>query len=262
MDSDCRPRVFIEQDIIFGNDPLSAIVEQAGCEPVLGTGGAPGESLAGALPPLSLVILSVGADFSEATMSLAQIRNQDWLSAIPILGVAALDRADLDFWRLRALGVVGIVYTDAGAEHVRFRIGRVAYDGKDGRRFVRAPCRIPVKVDVGGVVSDADVTNLSVGGVGLVCQQKIEPNTQVSLTFSLDTNQEAIVISGRTVNLRPTDEAESAFDVGIFFFRLSEGLHERVNREVSRLLAAWDAAAGLDLVDPEDRAQTASAEAR
>ena len=43
----------------------------------------------------------------------------------------------LDVDALRALGVAGLIDSGAPPEHVRFRIARVAYKGREGRRFER-----------------------------------------------------------------------------------------------------------------------------
>lgn len=239
--------MFVHEDLSFGRAQISQIVAEAGCEMAGGAwDGGLLDALGEVAPPLDLIVLSFRPEAPATLEAVAEFRKQDWLSSIPVLGVASLDRSDLDFWQLRALGVAGLIDSGAPPEHVRFRIARVAYKGREGRRFERAPCCIPVDVDIGGEQIAAYAVSLSVGGMGLACSQRIEPNTPLELRFSLDDDGEPISVSGRTVHLREVRRPSADYEVGLFFHQLTEGLAARLGLTVSRLLSAWDTVGNLD----------------
>jgi len=251
-DPERRPRVFIHEDTLFRSASLSQIVEEAGCE----LAWEPEErdlydALEEVLPPLDLIIFLLDSESRELLESLAKLRRRDWLASVPILAVSSLDRSQLDLWQLRALGVVGLIDSGAPAEHVRFRVGQAAWKAKEGRRFERAPCCIPVELNVDGDSLTAYAVSLSVGGLGLASPRAIEPNTLVHLRFALEEGEKPISISGRTVHLREVHRTGAQYEVGLFFLDLPDSLYTDIGFTVSRLLAAWDAVRNMDLDRPE-----------
>ena len=249
-----NPRVFIHEDTSFEGSSLSEIIEQAGCDlvwdPTLRDLGA---ALGSIEPPIDLIVLVLHTGSKVRLETVAEIRRHQWLAAIPILVVSSLSAPDLDLWQLRALGVVGLIHSEAPPEHVRFRVGQVAYRGRDGRRFERAPCCIPIELEANGKTSTDYAVSLSAGGVGIATSRRIEPNTLVGLRFSLDEGLEPISISGRTVHMREVQREDAAYQIGVFFHRLDEAMHKDITAAVGRLLAAWDAIGGSNLIgDDED----------
>lgn len=243
-----RPRVFIKQDVVFGDTLLSRIVEQAGCElqPSIES-SASSDALDEDPVPLALIIVSLDPDPMRTIAWVADLRRRDWLAAVPILGVSSLDRLGIDYRRLREVGLTGLIDAGAPREHVRFRVSQLAYRGREGRRFERAPCCIPVELETGGERTTAYATSLSAGGMGLACSHRIEPNTVLGLRFALDEETEPISVSGRIVRLQESRRPDAAYEIGVFFHRLSRPVHDEISATVSRLLAAWDtvSAAGL-----------------
>jgi hypothetical protein len=169
--------------------------------------------------------------------------------------VSCVDTSQLDLWQLRALGVVGLIDGRAPAEHVRFRIGQAAWKSKEGRRFERAPCCIPVEVDVESETLTAYAVSLSIGGMGLACPAAIEPNTLVKLRFALEEGEDQISISGRTVHLREVERTGADYEVGLFFLDLSDRLYTELGLAVSRLLSAWDAVRSTSLGGDDEAVQ-------
>ncbi|MGH0030373.1 MAG: PilZ domain-containing protein [Myxococcota bacterium] len=240
------PRVFIQEDTPFGDSTLSKIVAQAGCETILDPGAEDlHRALDAASPPLDLLVLVLHS--SSGLKPIATLRKMGWLSTIPILIVSELDVTELDLWQLRALGVVGLINRGAPAEHVHFRVSQIAYCGRDGRRFERAPCCIPVEVRAGGKTSTDYAVSISAGGLGLAVSRHIEPNTVVNLRFSLAEGEEPIEASGRVVHIRERRREGANYEAGIFFHRLDEALHKQLRVAVHRLLAAWDAIGSSDI---------------
>lgn len=243
-----KPRVFIHEDTLFRNASLSQLVGEAGCE----LAWEPEEpdlcgALERALPPLDLIVLLLHSESPDLLEAIAELRKRDWMATIPILAVSALDRSQLDLWQLRALGVIGLVDSGAPAEHVRFRVGQAAWKTRDGRRFERAPCCMPVELEVQGEALVAYSVSLSIGGMGLAVSRPIEPNTLVKLRFALEEGEEPISLSGRTVHLREVSRPGAPYEVGLFFLELPEAVYADIGFTVSRLLAAWDAVRNMDL---------------
>ena len=258
MQSETRkPRVFVDEDATFSGEPLVRIIEGAGCEAIR---AADGKDLTDALdavaPPLDLVVLALEPDRVGRLHAIAELRKRDWLAAIPIVGVCAWS-AELDLWQLRALGVIGLIDTRARAEHVRFRVGQIVYKGREGRRHERAPCYIPVAMDLAEGSLSGHAITLSVGGMGVVCSRYIEPNTPVRLRFRPDDESCEIEVAGRTVHVREARRGGGEYEVGVFFQRLSKPAHASLFTAVTRLLAAWETQGAIALVEePQPRPVT------
>jgi len=257
MDSErTTPRVFIAEDTPFFRVGLSNIVEEAGCEVVRASGE---DDLCGQLEqaggPLALIMLPLYPNPERALDGVAAIRKRGWLSRVPILAISPLDQSGMDLARMRLLGVTGLVDKRALPEHVRFRVGQVVYHGVEGRRYERAPCCIPVDVEVEGEVRTEYAISLSIAGVGLASSRKIRPNTPVKLRFVLDVpDHDIIEAEGRAVHMRPATREDADYEVGVFFYPLSTRAAGAIQGEVSRLLDAWAAVSQMDLEKDEPEA--------
>lgn len=259
MTSERAPRAFAFGDPEFSGVSLSRIIAEAGCELVEAP---PGADIFGAFdalsPPLDVIVLPLQGDPADMLKALASLRTRDWLASVPILGISSRDRSRLDLWKLRELGVIGLVDSRALPEHVRFRVGKIVYKGREGRRFERAPCCIPVEVSVDGEVRMAYAISLSVGGMGLACGEPIEPNTCVRLRFSIDDEDRELPLDleGRTVHQREVHREGASYEIGMFFYPLPERIYAALSICVSELLTAWDAVSGM--LGDEDAVASAS----
>ncbi len=226
-------RVFILEDPCFGTTKLSTIVRAAAREPLAPLFDAPlAATLDSLLPSPELMIIPVCAGSGEET--LEAVRKRHWLRAVPILGISPASTAGLDLWRLRGLGIVGLIDRRATAEHVRFRIDEVIAARSGGPRDVRVPCCFLVDMEAQGSVSSEYALSFSIGGIGLASARRLEHNTNVKLWLPLTESPGRIEISGRVV--RCLVRADGRHDLGIVFLPLPTSIRELLTRELRGLL--------------------------
>jgi hypothetical protein len=225
-------RVFILEDARFGDSSLSTIVRDASCEPLVSQPDAPlTATLDALLPSPELMIVPI---CPEGDDTLEAVRKRHWLRMVPILGISPADTSGLDLWRLRGLGIVGLIDRRATAEHVRFRIQEVIGALSNGPRDVRVPCCFLVDLDAQGAVTSEYALSFSIGGIGLASARPIEPNTEVRLWLPLTESQARIEVPGRVV--RSLARSDARHDVGIVFLPLSAQVREALTRELRALL--------------------------
>ncbi len=231
------PRVFLDRDLFFHRERLSSILGEARYEVVKASeGDSLVETLREISPPPDLIILSFFPSL-DTIGSLEAIRAIEALRDVPVLGVSPLDRSRLDLERLRGLGVVGLVDGRSLAEHVSFRVDQVVRHIDSGRRHERAPCCLPVDLDVAGEVTTEYALSLSRGGIGLTSTRTIEPNTEIGLRFWLpQCGSELADVRARVVYQRSGHGEFAPYRVGAFFLDLDEQLAAGIEREVRRLL--------------------------
>lgn len=240
-----RPRVFIYEDTRFEDVPLSRIIEDSGCELVWTPRGDDFlRALGNVSPPLALIVATLHG--RQTLDAIACVKELPGLEAAPILVLGPADGSELDLWELRSNGVVGLVDTEAPAEHVRFRISQIAYSAECKRRFTRVPCRIPAEFVHGRCMETGHVVSLSAGGLAIACANPIQPNTQVQLCFALAEGDAPITIWGRAIHLHELEGDATGYRVGIFFYRPAESVYAKIDAAVSERLSAWDAAGGFD----------------
>ena len=227
-------RVFIYEDACFDRVRLSTIVREAECE-VLGRreGSDLAEALDSLTPAPDLMLLPVGSGDDGI---LEAVRTRHWLRVTPILAIASIDPAELDLWRLRGLGVVGLIDARATADHVHFRVAEVI-QARGCPRQARAPCCFLVDLEAEGTVSREYALSLSLGGIGLACARSLEPNTPVKLRFALiGAGGRSIEVEGRVV--RRTSHADARDEVGIVFLAMPQDVRDALDHEVRSLLLA------------------------
>lgn len=249
------PRVFILENTQFSRMRLSSIVEEAGCEVVQSSvgGGDLCEQLESVGAPVSLVVVPLYPDPSARMDAVGALRKREWLKKVPILAISPIDQSGISLSQLRVLGVAGMIDRRALPEHVRFRVSQVVYQGPNGRRFERAPCCLPVDVEVNGEVRTEHAISLSIAGMGLASSRKIAPNTPVKLRFVLGAPEDQLVeAEGRAVHIRPTQRDGADFEVGVFFYPLADRACGAIQAEVNKLLAAWAAVSRMDLPKEDD----------
>lgn len=232
------PRLFLAEDVHFGDTPLTTVAEETQSRWVLRD---PGAELDAALnqagPPLDLVLLRLPPDPDAVLATLRLARAQDWLAAVPVLAIGEIDRADLDFSQLRALGVVGLIDLRSPPEHVRFRINQLVYTAFERRRHhERVPCFIPVQLEAKGAVSEERAVTLSEGGMGLSSRRCIEPGTDAVLRFRLGSGAgEPLVLESRVIYARAVRREETRYEFGLLFRGVAEHARAAIREEVRGL---------------------------
>lgn len=214
------PRLFLCEDLRFGDTPLAIVAQETQSKWVLGD---PAVGLCAALnragPPLDLILLRIPPDPDAELAALRLARAEEWLAAVPVLAIGELDRSDRDLSQLRALGVVGLIDPSSLPEHVRFRINQLVYTGFERRRHhERVPCWIPVQLEAKGAVTEERALTLSEGGMGLSSRRCIEPDTQAVIRFRLDSGpNEPVVLEGRVIYVRAVQRRETRYEFGLVF---------------------------------------------
>jgi hypothetical protein len=251
------PRVLVFEDEPFWGTRLSRIVEEAGAEPIVSRRGSTlADTLDAIPPPLSLIIAPLYPDPDETLDEIAACaRRHSWVGRVPVLGISLRGEAELDLWKLRALGLVGLIDRSAIPEHVRFRVGQIVYAGREGRRYERAPCCLPVDVELNGSVTTEYAVSLSVGGMELAVQRAVEPDDAMNLRFSVPAEKEQLIETEcRVIHVRRSPRIGTEFQVGVFFCSLT-GEHTRaISEAVTRLRAAWTAVSEIESLWPGARA--------
>ena len=225
-------RVFILEDPCFGHTRLSTIVRGAACEALAPHADAPlTATLDSLLPSPDLIIVPID---SGGEGRLEALRKRHWLRMVPILAISPVDASGLDLWRLRGLGIVGLIDRRATADHVRFRIEEVIAARSGGPRDVRVPCCFLVDMEAQGAVTSEYALSFSIGGIGLASARPLEPNTEVKLWLPLTEAPGRVEVPGRVV--RSLVRADGRHDVGIVFLPLSASVRELLTRELCGLL--------------------------
>ena len=232
-ESEAVARVFFCEDACFGRSPLSAILRDAHCEPIAPRGDGDLEAALDALlPPPELMILPISPDGEEI---LEMVRRRRWLRMVPILALSSPDPSELDLWRLRGFGVVGLIDRRASAEHVRFRLEEVIDTRGCSPRDARVPCCFIVEVEGGGAVTTEYAVSFSIGGIGLASGRALEPNTEVRVRLTLTgAPGRCVEVRGRVV--RRVERADGRHDVGIVFLPLPPSVRDAVAAELQALL--------------------------
>jgi hypothetical protein len=219
------PRIFLGEDIRLGDTPLTVVAGETLSKWVLGDPAAElRDALNEAGPPLDLIVLRLPPDPDSVLATLRRARAERWLLEVPVMAIGEIDRSDLDFSRLRALGIVGLVDRRSPPEHTRFRINQLIYTGFERRRHhERVPCWIPVQLEAKGGVSEEFAVTLSEGGMGLSSLRCIAPDTDAVLRFRLDSGSaEPLVLEGRVIYVRAVQRQETRYESGLFFRDVAE----------------------------------------
>lgn len=119
----------------------------------------------------------------------------------------------------------------------------------DGRRFIRHPAQIPIRVSsVDDFKSVKHTQNVSLGGLAFESEQKLDLDELIEISIMVDPQ---VTLLGRVAWCRPKGEDEG-FEVGVEFVETSMGKKEQVVDEmclVERYQRMLDAIAE-DLANP------------
>jgi hypothetical protein len=232
------PRIFLAEDVHFCGTSLSTLAAELSCcfvvrDPSLDLC----DALEDAGAPLDLLCVSLDPNPNAALAELRACRERASITSIPALAISDAPRHDLDLWKLRALGIIGLVATRSLPEHVRFRISQAVYSGIEGRKHARVACHFPVQVSANGESRIEYSVSLSVAGMGLSCSRELGPNTEVELCFALSTQPTDIVtLRARVIHVRPRQRQGVRYEIGVFFLDLSEREIRALAVEVDHLL--------------------------
>jgi hypothetical protein len=111
------------------------------------------------------------------------------------------------------VGANFMIHKPANVDHAG-RCMRAAYGTmlQNRRRAARVPVDIPVKARVakGGVVN-ARISDLSIGGIALQCEQPLQINWEVLTHFALPNTSQLIQVTGKVVNANGAGRAGMRF---------------------------------------------------
>ncbi len=121
----------------------------------------------------------------------------------------------------------------------------------DGRRFIRHPAQIPIRI---ASVDDFEESvkhtqNVSLGGLAFESEQKLPLDELIEISIMVDPQ---ITLLGRVAWCRPSSSNEEGFEVGVEFIETNMGKKEYVVDEmclVERYQRMLDAIAE-DLANP------------
>jgi hypothetical protein len=232
-----RPRIFIGEDLIVSRLRLSQVLRGAGYEvSVKPEDMALPEAVRSEPRVPALFILSLSAADPSIVDSICYLQGQGLSGGAPILCVSSLENGILDFEMLRLAGVCGVVDPRCGSEDLVLRINRLLRPPHERRRHLRASTEIPVALTAGGETTDATITSISVGGLGIVSGRNVGVNTDVHVRFALSAPpHETIEAEGRVIHARETAAGNWSF--GMFFYLLDDRAAEILHEEVERLLS-------------------------
>lgn len=136
------------------------------------------------------------------------------------------------------VGANFMIHKPADVEHVG-RCMRAAYGTmlQNRRRVARVPVDIPVTARIAEVgVINARISDLSIGGIALQCQQALQLNSEVLANFELPNAGHLVHVTGKVVN------ANSAGRAGIRFSFLPEPDREVLENWLATELARLEKA--------------------
>jgi Tfp pilus assembly protein PilZ len=101
----------------------------------------------------------------------------------------------------------------------------------DGRRFIRHPAQIPIRIaSVDDIEESIQHTqNVSLGGLAFESEQKIDLDELIEISIMVDPQ---ITLLGRVAWCRPKNEEEEGYEVGVEFIETNMGKKEYVVDEM------------------------------
>jgi CheY-like chemotaxis protein len=234
--SPARPRIFVGEDVWVSRLRLSQVLRGAGYEVSV---QADDLSLADAVrrepQAPALFLLSISASDPSSVDAICYLETQGLTGGAPILCVTAIEDGAVDFEMLRLAGVSGVVDPRWKSEDLVLRINRLLRPPQERRRHLRANAAIPVALTADGQTTDAVITSISVGGIGIVSGRNVGVNTDVHVRFALtEPPHEVVEAHGRVIHAR---EAAGRWTFGMFFYPLSDRATRFLHEEVERLLS-------------------------
>jgi DNA-binding response OmpR family regulator len=237
LTSGTRPRIFLAEDARVSRLWLSQVLRGAGYDVALKPDDLCLRDAITSQPTApALFVLPIVPGDPASLDEICELQAQGLTKDAPILGVSAVDGADLDFDSLRRAGICGVVDRGSVAEDVVSRVNRMLRPPHERRRHLRASTQFQVDVTIDGETTREWVTSLSVGGLGVRSGRRIDVNTDLHVEFVLAERPEATIrADGRVTHVR--ESAPATWDFGMFFYPLCEREVTELHREVERLLA-------------------------
>jgi DNA-binding response OmpR family regulator len=232
-----RPRIFIGEDLTVSRLRLSQVLRGAGYEVSVQAADMTLPDAVRREPRApALFVLPLCAADTSIVDTICYLQAQGLSRGAPILCVSSQENAVLDFEMLRLAGVCGVIDPRCGSEDFVLRINGLLRPSHERRRHLRANTESPVALTADGRTTDATITSISVGGLGIASARNIGVNTDVHVRFALSASpHEAIEADGRVIHARET--AAGTWSFGMFFYPLGDRAAEILHEEVERLLS-------------------------
>lgn len=184
-----------------------------------------------------LIVLSLEA--ANALERVRGIRAGGWWDKSPILGIVDISRATVERDRLQALGFVGLVHSDANPDHIVFRIDQIVRAAQERRSHERVGTVLPVDLEADGALSTEFVVSLSARGAGVASSRRLEPNTDVTLTFLDDEFGRLGPIQGRVSRLAEMRDCLPGHRLGVVFYPLPAPSQKALEAQVRAMLGPF-----------------------
>jgi len=188
--------------------------------------------------PLELAIVALKTADPSNLGNVRALRTAPGGRHVPILGVAGESAVDLDIRLLRSWGITGVVAATLHPELVVQRINRLVHPDP-ARTAERASCFVPLQVERLGNVTQEYALDLSVGGMRVTCDDRIELNDDLNVRFQLPlVARDQIGVRARVVHQAHKRNSAGKREAGIFFYPMPARFRRLIEIEVTRLLSS------------------------
>lgn len=238
--SNSKPQLLLQDDFQFDGESLAQALEATGYDVIeIAEDTGLEKTLSGLTEPPDLLIVRFCAGESEPVASLIELRRNKRASRMAILGVARFDQMPLDIPELRSLGVVGVVDERADCPTALRRIDQIFRGTRHGRRAERVRCFLPLTVRRETRHSEEFALDLSSTGMRVTISDPLESNTDIDLAFVLPSlSPQEIAVRARIIHRSTTPNSAGRWEMGIFFYPMSEEAQGLIDAEIKRLLEA------------------------
>jgi PilZ domain len=240
MQYDGNPRVLIADDSKFSGSPLVDILDPRLIDAwVLERGESLQSAIAETTPPYDLLVFPVDCRDEGALLEIRGVRKSLRGRQLPILGVASFCDDALDIPTLRSHGIIGLVDRNAPHEFIVERIEQLVDRVGKSRYCERVPCFFPVRLSNERRAREEFALDLSASGMRTTSAERIDPNTDVEISFQLPmVGEQTIDAKGRVVHRMPKRNSAGRFEIGMFFYEMQPPHRDLIEREVNRLLGS------------------------
>jgi len=232
-----KPVVAVFQDADLVSLQLTSLVRDADCNVFEIFPHSDISEMANAAPdPPQLAVVGLGGE-TPAAERIAQVRGLPSFADVPILAIARAGVRVPNRSELEPLGVTGLVTHNADREHLVFRIGQLARDLSERRRYQRVNCLLPVEIEARGARSQEVVLSLSVAGAGVASGRELDQNMDVRVKFLSGPLSIAGSIDGRVARISESANSVPKFRVGVVFYGLAPGVRSAL---VAVIESLWE----------------------
>jgi DNA-binding response OmpR family regulator len=197
-------------------------------ECVLAVASSAAEAIArcGDEPPDLLILDALVDDFSVEDLVQA-LQSSEETADVPVLVVLDEER-EAEEGRLLRSGAAAVVLRSADEVELNSKVCELL--GISLRRHLRTFVKLKVEATVGKASRFATIANISLGGVALETDARLQVDDFVKLQFFLPGDDEAIAVIGKVVR---QGSAETGRAYGCQFLDLTEDGRRRIHRFVT-----------------------------